>query len=76
MIVSAGDRISPPARYEIPVVIVKRVSSSGVTYIGTGSGITLSFSGQRAGMTSYMNRLAITTVEIRGGEAVARFAPK
>ncbi|MDN3358211.1 hypothetical protein [Actinomadura sp. DC4] len=76
VLVAPGDKITPPARYGLQVITVKSVSSGGVSYVGTGPGITLSFSGQRAGMTSYMNRLAITTVAVRDGKAVARFAPK
>lgn len=76
VLVSAGDRIHPPARLGVPVITVKTISSKGVTYLGNGPGIVLTFSGQRAGMTSYMNRVAITTVAIRDGKAVARFSPK
>jgi hypothetical protein len=74
--VSAGDKISPPSRLGVETVTVKSVTGHGVTYVGTGPGITLSLSGQERGMTSYMNRLAITTVAVSGGKAVVRLAPK
>jgi hypothetical protein len=76
VLISVGDRIQPPARLGVPVITVKAISSKGVTYLGNGPGIVLTFSGQRAGMTSYMNKVAINTVAIGGGKAVARFSPK
>ena len=76
VLVSAGDAIHPPAKVGVPNVTVKSVSAKGVTFVGTGAGIVLTFSGQQPGMTSYMNKLAITTVAIRDGRAVVRFAPK
>jgi hypothetical protein len=76
VLVSVGDKIHPPARLGVPVITVKAISGDGVTYLGNGPGIVLTFSGQKAGMTSYMNKVAITTVAIRDGKAVARFAPK
>jgi hypothetical protein len=76
VLISVGDKIHPPVRLGVPIITVKAVSSKGVTYVGNGPGIVLTFSGQRAGMTSYMNRVAINTVAIRDGKAVARFSPK
>jgi hypothetical protein len=76
VLISVGDRIHPPARLGVPVITVKAISSKGVTYLGNGPGIVLTFSGQRAGMTSYMNKVAINTVAIGDGKAVARFSPK
>jgi hypothetical protein len=76
VLISVGDKIHPPTRLGVPVITVKAVSGKGVTYLGNGPGIVLTFSGQRAGMTSYMNRVAIKTVAIRDGKAVARFSPK
>jgi hypothetical protein len=76
VLVRAKDKISPPGRLGVPRLTVTSVGSDGVAYLGTGAGITLTFSGQRPGMTSYMNRLAITTVAIVGRQAVVRLAPK
>jgi len=76
VLVSACDKIFPPARLGVRSVTVTSVSGRGVGYLGTGPGITLTLGGQRRGMTSYVNRLAITTVAVRGGKAVVRFAPR
>jgi hypothetical protein len=56
-------------------VHVKSISG-GVTCVGSGPGITLSLGGQKRGMTSYMNDLAITTVAVQGDKAVVRFAKR
>jgi hypothetical protein len=76
VLVSAHDRITPPVRLGVPSVRVTSVSGRAVAYRGTGPGITLTLSGQRPGTTSFMNRLAITTVAVSGGRAVVRFAPR
>jgi hypothetical protein len=76
VLVSPKDKISPPPRLGVQTVIVEAVDSRGVTYAGSGPGITLSLGGQRKGMTSYMNDLAITTVAVQGDRAVVRFAKK
>jgi hypothetical protein len=76
VLVSPRDEISPPTRLGVETVTVKSITSHGVTYVGIGPGITLSLGGQQRGMTSYMNNLAITTVAVRAGKAVVRFAKK
>ena len=76
VLVSPHDKISPPASLGVRTVTVKSITGSGVTYVGGGPGITLSLGGQRRGMTSYMNDLAITTVAVQAGKAVVRFAKK
>jgi hypothetical protein len=76
VLVSPHDEISPPARLGVKTVIVKSITSEGVTYAGSGPGITLSLGGQQRGMTSYMNDLAITTVAVQAGKAVVRFAKR
>jgi hypothetical protein len=76
VLVSPHDKISPPARLGVTTVTVKSITGRGVTYVGSGPGITLSLGGQRRGMTSYMNDLAITTVAVQAGKAVVRFAKR
>ncbi|GAB2866461.1 hypothetical protein GCM10027176_80230 [Actinoallomurus bryophytorum] len=76
VLVSPHDEISPPARLGVTTVTVKSITGEGVTYAGSGPGITLSLGGQRRGMTSYMNNLAITTVAVQDGKAVVRFAKR
>jgi hypothetical protein len=76
VLVSPHDEISPPARLGVKTVTVKSITGSGVTYVGSGPGITLSLGGQKRGMTSYMNDLAITTVAVQAGKAVVRFAKR
>jgi hypothetical protein len=76
VLVSPHDEISPPARFGVRTVTVKSITGEGVTYVGSGPGITLSLGGQKRGMTSYMNDLAITTVAVQAGKAVVRFAKR
>jgi hypothetical protein len=76
VLVAPHDKISPPARLGVTTVTVKSITGGGVTYAGSGPGITLSLGGQRRGMTSYMNDLAITTVAVQAGKAVVRFAKR
>jgi hypothetical protein len=76
VIVSAGDKISGLTRFGLEQLTVKTVSPDGVTYVGTGPGITLSAGRQQPGMTSRLNRLAITTVAINGDKAIVRLKPR
>jgi hypothetical protein len=76
VLVSPHDKISPPARLGVTTVTITSITVRGVPYSGSGPGIMLSLGGQRRGMTSYMNDLAITTVAVQDGKAVVRFAKK
>jgi hypothetical protein len=76
VIVAAGDRISPLTRFGLQALTVRTVSPDGVTYVGTGPGITVSAGRQQPGMTSRLNRLAITTVAINGDRAIVRLKPQ
>jgi hypothetical protein len=76
VLVSPHDKIHPPSRLGVETVTIESVTKDGVSYAGAGPGITLGLRGQTKGMTSYMNRLAITTVAIGDGQAVVRFAAK
>lgn len=74
VVVSPQDEVPMPAQTGIPAIMVTSISPrGGVVYLASGSGATMRFTGQTAGMTSYMNDVAITTEAIVGHRAVARF---
>jgi hypothetical protein len=76
VLVAPGDTIHPPRSVRIEKLTVKSITSDGVSIVGTSPGTMLSLSGQRAGFTSRLNTLSITTVAFTKGKAVLRLVPK
>jgi hypothetical protein len=76
VLVAPGDTIRPPSSVRIEKLTIKSITSGGVSVVGTSPGTMLSLSGQRAGFTSRLNTLSITTVAFTKGKAVLRLVPK
>jgi hypothetical protein len=76
VLVAPGDTIRPPRSVRIEKLTVKSITGDGVALVGTSPGTMLSLSGQRAGFTSRLNTLSITTVAFTKGKAVLRLVPK
>jgi hypothetical protein len=56
-------------------LVVSKVATDGVDYGGRTPNISVSAGGQRAGSTSQLNYLRITTVAIQGRIAILRLRP-
>jgi hypothetical protein len=56
-------------------LVVSKVATDGVDYGGRTPNISVSAGGQRAGSTSQLNDLKITTVAIQGKIAILRLRP-
>jgi hypothetical protein len=56
-------------------LVVSKVATDGVDYGGRTPNISVSAGGQRAGSTSQLNGLKITTVALQGKVAILRLRP-